>query len=405
MPKSIICLVLICTLLLGQINSTLAAKDWSSEEKLAQQIKPAVVRIYSFYYTTWTIGQVKINTYYGGMGSGAIINPDGYIITNAHVVETYTHTDNKKWENLAWELVNILVKKYNLTKQNAISIINTGMARNSKIETIHLVITPGGEELPFDLKELGSPAGEKDGKDIAIIKVEGRNLPTVMLGDSDKIRTGERIFVAGFPGAGDLGTWGSKQSELEWSWAPGTISSDKKTSAQGAPLIQVNAEGVKPGNSGGPVLNTDGQVIGLLTFGTQGGPHWAMASRTVMEFIRKAGATNEASITDKCYREGLDFYWEGYYSKALVKFEEVKRLYNKHSEANTLIAICQKNIADGNNKRYWPDYYPYIALALLLTAIVAGIVIARRKRNKQTPPSPPNCQYPPDNFHEQFHDN
>lgn len=382
MKRTFVSLLLIIFLISLPLVSLAAGKEWSAEEKLAKLNKPAVVRVYSFYGAVWSIGNTQIPTYYGGHGSGAIINSDGYIVTNAHVVETYTHDDKKKWNNLAWSLVNVLTTKYNLTKEQAIGVINRGQARIGQITSVNAIITPGGEQLPFDLKEIGSPAGEKDGKDVAVIKVEGRNMPTVKFGDSDKIRTGERIFVAGFPGDADLGSWGTKKSSLEWSWALGAISSDKKISAQGAPLIQINAEGIKPGNSGGPVFNADGEVIGLMTFGTPGGPHWAMASRTVQEFIRKAGTINEQSLTDKAYREGLEFYWQGHYSKALAKFEEVRRLYARHSETEGLLADCQHQIVQKQDRIYWPDYYLYFFLASLLTAAAILFGAYRRKKAK-----------------------
>ncbi|MCX7780529.1 MAG: serine protease [Negativicutes bacterium] len=382
MKKPAVILLLIASFVCLPFTVWAADKEWTAEEKLAKLNKPAVVRIYSFYWAPWTIGNVQINTYYGGHGSGAIINPDGYVVTNAHVVEAYTHDDKKKRNNLAWDLVRILTTKYNLTRNQAIQLINSQVARIGPVQAVNVVITPGGDQLPFDLKEIGSPAGNKDGKDVAIIKIEGRNLPTVRLGDSDKIRTGERIFVAGYPADADLGAWGAKKSHQEWSWAPGTISSDKKTSAQGTPLIQVNAEGIKPGNSGGPVLNADGEVIGLLTFGTPGGPHWAMASRTIQEFVRKAGTVNERGITDTAYKQGLEYYWQGYYSKALSKFEEVKRLYAKHSETEGLIADCQHKIAQKLDRTYWPDYYLYLGIVAVILAGVSIFLLLRRQQLK-----------------------
>ena len=390
-----ILIFLLCIAMIGsQITGFAAGKEWSSEEKLAKQIKPAVVRIIAGYSATWTIlinnQYHKYNVTYGGTGSGAIISSDGYVIANAHVVDVCAHDTSTKKVNLAKMLAVSLAKHYNVSIEVAwnyvVQSIKGQTAHLSEITTIAKVITPGGEELPFDVKEIGSSAIE-NGKDVAVIKIEGQNFPTIRLGDSDKIRTGERIFVAGYPGVADLGALASEKSGLEWSWAPGTISSDKKSSAQGAPLIQVNAEGVKPGNSGGPVLNTDGQVIGLLTFGASGGPHWAMASRTVQEFVRKAGATNEESLIDKTYQQGLDFYWQGYFSKALTKFEEVKRLYAKHSEIDVLIAECQKNITAGTDKRYWADYYLQIAAFAAVTILLlsaAMFTIQTRRRLSQS---------------------
>lgn len=384
LPRWLTIMLLAICLCTWQVTALAAGREWSAEEKLSKLTKPAVVRVWTLYWGTWVVGSVRINTYYGGTGSGAFINPDGYIVTNAHVVEPYTHNDQQKWDHLALEFVRTVVQNYGLSRDQAIALIAYGKARLESVNNVFVVVTPGGEELPFDLKEIGTVAlGGKDGKDVAVIKVEGRNFPTLQFGDSDKIRTGERIFVAGYPGDADLGAVGNNQSGLEWSWAAGSVSSDRKASAQGAPLIQVNAEGVKPGNSGGPVLNTNGQIIGLLTFGTSGGPHWAMATRTVQEYVRKTGITNTSGPTDKVYGEGLDYYWQGYYSKAMRKFEEVSRLYPKHSEADALIADCQDNITAGNDRPYLPDLYPYVAVVVLvvLAAAVALVVFMKRRKN------------------------
>lgn len=373
--------VLVVCLLVWQMAAFAAGKEWSPEEKLSKLTKPAVVRVVAIYWATWTVGNVRINSVYGGYGSGAFIHPDGYVATNAHVVEAYAHTEEKRREKMAEGFVKTVVEKYGLTKEQGALLIASGRARMEKINTIFIVVTPSGEQLPYDVKEMGSVTGEKDGKDVAVIKVEGRNFPTVRLGNSDKVRTGERIFVAGYPSSADLGNWGNAQSLLEWSWAQGTVSSDRKATQQGAPLIQVNAEGIKPGSSGGPVMNTDGEVVGLLTFGSLGGPHWAMATRTLQEYMRKAGVANESGLTDKAYSEGLAFFWQGYYSKALAKFEEVRRLYAKHSEIDSLIADCQNNITQGNDRRYWPDYYMYVgAAAGLLLVVAAALMLGRRRR-------------------------
>lgn len=387
---------LILALIGGQVNAYAADKAWSDEEKLAKLTKPAVVRIAAYYWALWSVGGVQIFTAVGGHGSGAFISSDGYITTNAHVVQAYTHSDQQMNQNLVAQLYRTLMVKYQQTPQQAQAWLR--LAKVVKWEKKFAVIPPGGDELPFDLKEIGSPVGTKDGKDVAIIKVEGRNFPTVTIGDSDKVRTGEKVFVAGYPGSADMDQYQvlSQKSALQWSWAHGTISSDKKASSQGAPLLQVNAEGVTHGNSGGPVLNSDGKVIGLLTFGPPElqGLSFAVTSHTVLEFVRKSGATNTPSPTDIAYRDGLNFYWQGYYSKALPKFEEVKRLYAKHSEAEELIADCQHNIAQGKDKRYWPDYYPYMAATALVViiAVIALIVLKRRKALNQKTPTTPEQQ-------------
>ncbi|GBG56405.1 serine protease Do [Sporomusaceae bacterium FL31] len=387
MLKKFLLITLIITFSFCQLNTAAASKEWTQEEKLAKISKPAVVRIWAYYYATWAIGNHQILTAHGGFGSGAFINSEGYVVTNAHVVDVCSHADKQKWENLAWQLVYTLVENYQVNKEQAIALINQGYAHIGKIHMVNVVVTPGGEELPFELKEIGSPAGQKDSKDIAIIKVAGQNYPTIRLSGSDKTRTGERIFVAGYPSAGDLKAMGSVKSYLEWSWSPGSVSSDKKTTAQGTPLIQINAEGVTPGNSGGPVFNSDGHVIGLLTFymNTKDGPNgplYCLDAATIQEYIRKAGTSNNESLTNRSYRQGLELYWNGYYSKALSKFEETRRLYANHSEVDILIAECQQNIIEGNDKCYWPDYYGYFSLFALLFATALAIYYKRKKSAK-----------------------
>lgn len=387
-------IALLVTSLIGCQSVGFAAdKGWTAEQKLYKQIKPAVVHINSYYGQKWYIGNLPpITTIVGGRGSGAFISPDGYIVTNAHVVECAAHDIQTKQQYLKQQLVEILVYKSGWTRQAVINFLNQALQRNliraSEIVTINTVVTPGGEELPFELKELGTPVGEKEGKDVAVIKVEGRNFPTIRIGSSDNVRPSDHIFVAGYPAGSDLQSLGSEKSQLEMTWSEGTIASEKKASAQGAPLLQVNVSGVTAGNSGGPVINSDGKMIGLLTFfmkaGGDRGSLYCMASSTVLEFVRKAGANTEESNTDKAYRAGLEFYFQSYYSKAIVKFEEARRLHPKLAGIDDLIADCQTKIAQGHDKRYLPDYYSYIAIAVILVIGAAIFAVIRKRKQLKT---------------------
>ena len=139
-----------------------------------------------------------------GQGSGFIISDDGYILTNNHVV---------------------------------------GEA------DIITVKTHDGRE--FDAKLVGA-----DGKsDVAVIKIEGENLPTMPLGDSDRLEIGEWVIAVGNPfGLAETLTFG--------------IVSAKGRSTVGIAdyedFIQTDAA-INPGNSGGPLINLDGEAIGINT--------------------------------------------------------------------------------------------------------------------------------------------
>jgi Do/DeqQ family serine protease len=148
-----------------------------------------------------------------GSGSGFIIKADGLILTNSHVVD-------------GADAVMVTLKD--------------------------------GRELK------GKVLGQDPITDVAVVKVQADNLPTVSLGNSDQLRPGEWAIAIGNP----LG--------LDNTVTAGIISATGRTSAQvGVPdkrvgFIQTDAA-INPGNSGGPLLNQQGEVIGMNTAIIAGG--------------------------------------------------------------------------------------------------------------------------------------
>lgn len=142
-----------------------------------------------------------------GAGSGFIVNQEGYILTNEHVVH------------------------------NA--------------EEIKVTLSDGRE---FD----GEVVGSDITTDMAIVKIEANNLPVVTLGDSDSLKVGEIVIAIGNP-------YG-----LEKTVTMGVVSAKGRNISAGSDgqeyrnLIQTDTA-INPGNSGGPLLNTDGEVIGINT--------------------------------------------------------------------------------------------------------------------------------------------
>ena len=148
-----------------------------------------------------------------GTGSGFVINKDGLILTNAHVVD-------------GADTVTVLLKD--------------------------------GRSL------VGKVLGQDNLTDVAVIKIQANNLPVVQVGDSDQLRPGEWAIAIGNP----LG--------LDNTVTAGIISATGRTSGDvGVPdkrvgFIQTDAA-INPGNSGGPLLNQNGQVIGMNTAIISGG--------------------------------------------------------------------------------------------------------------------------------------
>jgi len=144
-----------------------------------------------------------------GLGSGFFINEDGFLITNFHVTEGETQISIEVFQQKNGEL------ERNIYKQVKIVALN------------------------------------KFG-DLALLKVEDKDAPKfahVLLGDSDALAVGERVFAIGSP----LG--------LERSVTEGIIST-KTRQLQGELYLQTTAQ-INPGNSGGPLFNMRGEVVGV----------------------------------------------------------------------------------------------------------------------------------------------
>jgi len=371
----------------------------SDGERLAMYAKPAVVRIID-----GAAGKIwfQIPGYQGqsfdlsviSLGSGFFISSNGYIATNAHVVSMTHDGEEKAKQALFWQLVNQLAKQYNKEPRSIANFVDEHSTLQS-FQLFHHVIIPDGSAYPFEIKQYGAPTGESNdqGKDVSVIKIEVKNAPVLKLADSEKVQLQDHVTVIGYPGAADTFNSGllSSKSSLEATINDGKISA-KKTATSGAPILQTNTAATH-GNSGGPVLNDSNEVIGLLTFrgdtvnGQEvSGFSFIVPSNTVMEYVKSAGATNDLGPTDNFYREGLGYYWDQYYSSAIPKFEEVKRLFPQHSEVDRLIQSSQQAKAEGKEKSAFPVWIVIVIVAVVLVLLfllivgIAGVVIAKKRK-------------------------
>ena len=94
-----------------------------------------------------------------------------------------------------------------------------------------------------------------------------------------------------------------------------------------------------------------------------------------MEYVKSAGASNIEGPTDTLFREGLDYYWNQYYSSAIPKFEEVKRLFPQHSEVDRLVQSSQQAKAEGKEKSSFPVWIVVVIVGRFVAAPAALIII------------------------------
>ncbi|MBI1306012.1 MAG: trypsin-like serine protease [Bacteroidetes bacterium] len=257
-------------------------------------------------------------------GSGAFITPDGYLVTNAHVVQADAQ---RQKSNAATQVLGTLVGN-ELDKQiqqyggrvdeniynNCVASIFNEYAKYIRIVSheVDYFIKTGktmeNESYQLDAK-LITMGSEIPGKDVAILKVEGNNFPTVALGDDTKLKAGDKLYVMGYPGVVETHSTLKENKMREPSFTEGMMNARQETST-GWTAIQLDAATYR-GNSGGPVFNTYGEVVGLLTFGSLNedksalvqGFNFIVPTSVVSGFIRSSNITPTMGESTIWWRE------------------------------------------------------------------------------------------------------
>lgn len=185
-------------------------------------------------------GVIKVSTP-GGLGSGFVIHPDGYAITNAHVIQGET--------KLRCTLF--------LEEQGG-----AGGFRRVEVEDVEIVAVNAHTDLALIKMKL----------------IDGKPFPVVFMQAEEDLAAGQAVFAIGAP----LG--------LERTLSSGVIATTQRN-FEGLSYIQTTAQ-INPGNSGGPLFNDRGEVIGVtnmkLTFGE--GLGFAIPARYVRDFVRNRDA-------------------------------------------------------------------------------------------------------------------
>jgi len=191
----------------------------TSMELLSKRVSPSVVQIFSTGYSLDTDRERSNTNLFSrrsSSGSGIIIAADGWVVTNAHVVEGSRRI------------------RVRLNQEGDVPASQNGISRHALLEA-KLVLA------------------DRD-TDLAFLKVDAAGLPALELSDSSELKQGQVVLAFGSP----LG--------LDNSVSMGVVSSVARQLDPDSPTIYVQTDAaINPGNSGGPLVDTRGHVVGVST--------------------------------------------------------------------------------------------------------------------------------------------
>jgi serine protease Do len=234
----------------------------NSIERVVTQVSPAVVQI---AVTGYGPAEDQVHTETAkitrqrAIGAGIIVDPDGYIITNAHVVE-------------GAQRIRVILPPAPAGSSLDVQPIHAGQIMDAKL------------------------LGTHKQADLALLKIEATNLPSVHLRNDVRVHQGELVLAIGSP------------EGLRDSVTMGVVSSVARQPDPDNPMVYIQTDAaLNPGNSGGPLVDVDGNVVGIntLIFSKGGGSEglgFAIPAEIVnfdYQHLRKYGRVQRVAIGAK----------------------------------------------------------------------------------------------------------
>jgi Trypsin-like peptidase domain len=436
---------LVCLTILGMAgNSPAAYADGIPGGNVSDPVvravdiaKPAVVRIITFlngqltvHFPTQDVTFPQNSNGYQIVlsGSGTFITAHGEILTADHVVNPpQTDLDQYVQQQAAKDVaayMNSTLKanppvtadqvtaqlasgqlhsntRYDTPQSRAyLSTDFTGPLNVTDIQNI-----PSNLFAPVDRIEKQSSFTDKD---VAIIHVSNMNdVAMVQLGNSSSVQQQDELTIIGFPGNGDIA--GNSATDLLTLSVNKVFVSSMKTTDTGAPVIQVGGN-VEHGDSGGPALDNNGTIVGIVSFGAsgQGNTSFLQASNSASALVQALGLDTSPGKFQQAWNKAFTDYASntpGHWHKAQIEFEQIATSYPLFKAVKPYLdyAKGQAKIEKTPQPQSQPSSQPsstgasalnafmnpfaLISASFLLLAVVLlfGVIVLRRRRGKQAP--------------------
>lgn len=330
--------------------------------------------------------------------TGFVVNPSGYIATAGHCVDT-GEARTQLLDLAIGSVIDAVVAAdptVTLEAQTEFGRLNyrtEGATPGSPIDRTVQVYTGSGtgsglQGQVTNAEVIDVQAADKG--DVALLKIAGSELPSVQLAPDGDVRQGTPVLSVGFPGSRDA----VLDASLEPTFKDGQISS--RTARDGIPIYEVSAA-LLPGMSGGPTVGTDGRVYGVNSFialeatgaKAEGLSFLATADR-LNDMLVRNNVKAELGPLDLTYREGLELHYDGEYSDAIARFDEVIGRAPSHRQAQEFKAEALRLRSQFGDAGIPPLWYGVGGgvLALLILGGVGTMLLVRRRRARPAPAVP-----------------
>jgi S1-C subfamily serine protease len=326
-------------------------------------------------------------------GTGWVIDGDGWVITNGHVIQA-AH-EKPRW--LVNQQAQRAVTTACLPRALERARLNPGerpdaedavkrklldaVLPSTKVNLAPsvTVLLSNGSRLKAEVVKYSAPVGFEpgavSGRDLALLKVPGDNLPQLPLADSRRTQIGDPIHILGFPNVVMSHELLNASASMEASVTNGAVSGFKQDKA-GHPMIQTDAPAAW-GNSGGPAVDDHGAVVGVLTFvslapGPEGGIvqgfNFMIPSQAVKDFLQDAPVKlGGMGKFDPVWFAGLRAFFNDDWKGAAQKFEQADRLLPNLPDVKRMLGEAREKV-----KNPPPRPFPWFWVAIAVTLVSAG---------------------------------
>lgn len=311
-------------------------------------------------------------------GTGWFVSPSGWLVTNAHVISPAHRPPSS-----------LVRERHAQAVREACAANAIGASAKAELETSLSVLLPNGVKLPATVVKYSPPgAGEEmSGQDLALLRLEASDMPTLQLGDSASLQIGDKIHIVGFPGVVLGHELLNATAKMEASITNGAVSGFRQDRAN-QPVIQTDAPAAW-GNSGGPALNEKGEVVGVLTFVSLAadtdasavqGFNFVIPAAAVAKFLEGTPIPrDEASRFNAAWYAGLHHYFVGSHRRARSHLAEANRLLPELPDVHRVVTDNETRLA----REPWLPWRR-VAVGMLVVGVAgyAAVFVQRWRRNR-----------------------